>query len=270
MHGSDVFLESITLKKPPKDREAFPFNTPLMRTVENLRFRSPVTFLVGENGTGKSLLLEAIAAGLGWPAAGGAEVDDDPTLDPARALGERLRFSFRRRAKNGFFFRAEDFFNFTQRMKQTAEDLEATARDYEERFSGTARMLAVGSVMGQREAIVSRYGENLDANSHGEAFLHFFRERLHPNGMHLIDEPEAALSPQRQYALLFLMHDVVAGGAQFIVATHSPVLMAYPGATILDFDEHPARETAYQDLEHVRFLRSFLEAPERYLRELDN
>jgi predicted ATPase len=148
-------------------------------------------------------------------------------------------------------------------------ELEEAEQEYETTLSGYGRALAQGRMRGEREALRERYGGDLDARSHGESFLHIFTQRLHPNGLHLLDEPEAALSPQRQYALLFMLHDLISLGAQFIIATHSPILTALPGATILSFDQHPARRIEYEELEQVNFLRSFLNAPGRYLRQLE-
>ena len=113
-----------------------------------------------------------------------------------------------------------------------------------------------------------RYGADPDARSHGEAFLNFFQQRLVPRGLYLMDEPEAALSPQRQLALLALMFDLVADGAQFIVATHSPLLLAYPGARIYSFDSAPIEPIAWDETDHVRLTRDFLANPERFLRQL--
>ncbi|HUF76827.1 MAG TPA: AAA family ATPase [Longimicrobiales bacterium] len=113
-----------------------------------------------------------------------------------------------------------------------------------------------------------RYGENSDAASHGEAFLRLFAARLAPRGVYLLDEPEAALSPQSQLGFLAMLKDAVDAGSQFLVATHSPLLMATPGATILSFDEAPVRRVQYDELESVRLVRDFLQAPERYLRRI--
>ena len=125
-----------------------------------------------------------------------------------------------------------------------------------------------GFVHGLLGSICARYGGNLDANSHGETFLHVFRERFVPRGLYLIDEPEAALSPQSQLGFVSMMADVVNEGGQLIIATHSPVLMAVPGATIYNFDESPLREAAYEALDGVRLMKDFLQAPERYMRDL--
>ena len=112
----------------------------------------------------------------------------------------------------------------------------------------------------------ARYGENPDARSHGEAFLNLFQQRLSPGGLFLLDEPEAALSPQSQLGFLAMIRDAISSGSQFVIATHAPILMATPGATILSFDDPPVRTVAFEELDSVMLVRDFLQAPERYLR----
>ena len=126
----------------------------------------------------------------------------------------------------------------------------------------------MGPVKSSLEQMNRRYGADPDAKSHGEAFLNFFQERLVPRGLYLMDEPEAALSPQRQLTLLAMILDLVADGAQFIIATHSPLLLAVPGARIYSFDASPISVVSWDETDHVRLTRDFLAAPERYLRNL--
>jgi predicted ATPase len=128
--------------------------------------------------------------------------------------------------------------------------------------------LAKGAVLGQKRALVEKYGEDADARSHGESFLQLFQARFVPGGLYLLDEPEAPLSPQRQLALLSMLREMAAQDSQFIIATHSPLLMAFPDATILSFDRAPVREIAYDEVEHVSLTRAFLSDPERFLRRL--
>jgi predicted ATPase len=248
--------------------DAYPFNVPVIAQLQRLVFRSPVTFFAGENGTGKSTILEGIAAGARLPAVGSEDVDRDQTLKPARELAERLRLQWEKRTHRGFFLRAEDFFNFSLRMSRLVAEMDALATDYAERFEGYGGQLARGAVAGQRAEIIRRYGENLDARSHGESFLTLFESRFVPDGLYLLDEPDTALSPQRQLALLHMLKSMVDAEAQFIVATQSPILMAFPGATILSFDRCPAEEVPYDDVDQVVLARSFLNQPEAFLRQL--
>jgi len=189
-------------------------------------------------------------------------------MNNARALGKQLKFSWSRKTHRGFFLRAEDFFNFTRRLQTMTRELQEIADGFDKEYSGNALGLAKGAVLGQKRALVERYGENLDANSHGESFLKLFRSRFVAGGLYLLDEPETPLSPQRQLALMSMLKEMVAEEAQFIIATHSPILMAFPGARILSFDDLPVREVEYDDVEHVSLTRAFMNNPQSFLRKL--
>ncbi|MDR1284121.1 MAG: AAA family ATPase, partial [Opitutaceae bacterium] len=246
---------------PAPDLGAYPFTVPSLGGFDALEITTPVTFFVGENGSGKSTLLEAVALAARLPPATGAPLEHDETLDAVRPLARALRLGWRPRTHYGFFLRAEDFFNFARETRRRAESMDEMA----ERFKDDPRVR--GYMFAQKQALTSRYGEDLHAMSHGESFLKFFQSRCVPGGLYLIDEPEAALSPQRQLAFLSLMKALVEeGAAQFIVATHSPLLLAYPDARLLCFDDGRLAETAYDDLPHVQLTRNFLASPERFLR----
>ena len=249
--------------------EGFPFDVPAVRSLGTLAFDAPVTFFVGENGSGKSTVLEAIAAAVGSPTVGSDSVERDATLAAQRALGRALQLSWNRRVHRGFFLRAEDFFGFARRLSQLRAELKGRLADVAAEFADASphtRGLAAGPAAGSLAEMTRLYGENLDARSHGESFLQLFQSRLVPDGLFLLDEPEAALSPQSQLGLMALMHGAIADGAQFVVATHSPILLAYPGAHIYSFDETPVTAVAYAELEHVALTREFLEDPGRFLR----
>ncbi|MCG3159610.1 MAG: Chromosome partition protein Smc [Acidobacteria bacterium] len=263
-----IHLQSVNLKPAAKRQSGFPFNLPLVRKLDQIEFHSPVTFFVGENGSGKSTLLEAIGAGVKLATVGGDDVERDQTLQYARALGKQMKFVWRDKTHRGFFLRAEDFFNFARRLQTMTRELQEIADSFDDEYSGYALGLAKGAAMGQRQALIERYGEDLDANSHGESFLKLFQSRFTPGGLYLLDEPEAPLSPQRLLALMAMLKEMVAQNAQFIIATHSPILMAFPGARILSFDDHPVREVAYDDVEHVSLTRAFLSNPQSFLRRL--
>jgi len=255
----------------PRDGAAFPFELPAIRTFPGIRFETPVTLFVGENGSGKSTLLEALAVAARAITVGSAEAEDDPTLEGIRDLARAMRLSWTRRSHRGFFLRAEDFFGFAKRMAKLRTELEAglagVDRDYEGR-PGLAHDLARTPYLRELAALEERYGAGLDARSHGEAFLRLFQARMVPGGVYLLDEPEAPLSPVRQIAFLALVRDLVASGSQLIIATHSPILLAAPEATIWSFDRTPIAPVAYEDLEHVTVTRDFLANPEAFLRHL--
>ena len=252
---------------------AFPFTVPAIRTLDALPLTQPVTFFVGENGSGKSTLLEGVAAAAKLPAIGSADVPRDETLAAQRRLGKSLLLSWSKKATRGFFLRAEDFFGFTKRLARERAELLQQMKETREQYRAQDRSLyaeglAQGPVRASLAAMEQRYGVDLDANSHGQSFLKLFQSRFVPGGLYLLDEPEAPLSPQSQLALLAMIGDMVAQDAQFIIATHSPMLLAFPGAQIYSFDAIPVREVSYEDLDHVRITRDFLNAPERYLRQV--
>jgi predicted ATPase len=265
-----LHLRSVELRAE-RAGDGFPFTVPAIRTLPDLRLNAPVTFFVGGNGSGKSTLLEAIAAAARLPAVGAEDTDRDRTLEQQRRLARALKLVWTRRTAHGFFLRAEDFFGFAKRLARTREEMLARLAEVEIEFgdaSGFARGLAAGPARASIGEMTRLYGADLDARSHGEAFLKLFESRLRHGGLYLLDEPEAALSPQSQLALIALMADAVAHEAQFIIATHSPILLAYPGAVLLSFDSIPIERVAYDQLEHVALTREFLNDPVRYLRHI--
>jgi predicted ATPase len=262
-------LRSLTIGKHAPD--AFPFSVPAIRTLPELSFETAVTFFVGENGSGKSTLLEGIALAVGLPTVGSKEAADDQTLAAQRALVKALKLVWNRKGKKGFFLRAEDFFGFTKQLAQMRADMLQRIGEIDVEYadrSAWAKGLAKGPMASSLGEMERRYGVDLDANSHGQSFLKLFQSRFVPGGLYLLDEPEAPLSPQSQLALLAMMSDMVEQDAQFIVATHSPILLAFPGARIYSFDSAPVRQCEYDSLEHVALTRDFLNAPERFLRHL--
>jgi predicted ATPase len=268
-------LLTITRRPPPANKpmvETFPFTVPAIRTLPVLDMSAPVTFFVGENGSGKSTLLEGIAAAAGLPSVGSEDVALDTTLDAQRKLARALRLSWAQRTSRGFFLRAEDFFGYTKRLSRERSELIARLEEIEVEFqdrSPYAKGLAAGPVRSSLREMEERYGADLDANSHGQSFLKLFQARFVPAGLYLLDEPEAPLSPQSQLALLAMMLDMVRQDAQFIVATHSPIVLAFPGARIYSFDASPVAPVSYEELEHVALTREFLASPERFLRHLE-
>ncbi len=267
-----VHLQSVRLGRVEASlRGSFPFSVPAIEKLESLSFTTPVTCLVGENGSGKSTFLEAMACAARLTAAGSADLEGDPTLASVRRLADRLHLAWTKRTRQGFFLRAEDYFGYVQRLSRMREELQSDLEQVKEDYQGRSQMaqnLARMPYMRELGELERRYGDGLDAHSHGESFFTFFQTRFVPDGLYLLDEPEAALSPLRQLAFLSLLKETVAQGAQFIIATHSPILLAYPGATLLTFDDPPVHPAAYDDLEHVRLTRDFLANPAAFLRHL--
>lgn len=238
------FITDLRLKLLPDERAGgYPFSIPAIRHLERLVFPTAVTFFVGENGSGKSTLLEGLAAAFGLNPEGGSKHVRFTTRSSHSDLYKHLTLTRTRAAPtDSFFLRAESFYNLATVVENQAE-----RHAYDPDAGG---------------------GRSLHEQSHGESFLALVLHRLRGNGFYLFDEPEAALSPARQLALMAAMHRLVQRNSQFIVATHSPILLGYPGATIYDFGEHPPREVAYRETEHFQITRAFLEHPERMLREL--
>lgn len=265
-----ILLRSVELKSELPTSRAYPFSLPVVRHLGTLTFTAPVTLFVGENGSGKSTILEAIAAAVGSITVGADTVELDPGLQPARRLADAMRLVWSKRTRRGFFLRAEDFLGYVRRMQSLRRDLAQDAAEMERRYAGRGLAVSLGKMPmeGSLAAMREKYGEGLETRSHGESFLDLFQARLQPGGLYLLDEPETPLSPLKQLSLLRMFHDAVTSGAQFIIATHSPILMAYPGACILNFDTVPPSPAAYDDLEHVRILRDFLNHRDAFLKPL--
>lgn len=223
------------------DADAYPFCLPLFRRKDfELDFETPVTIVVGENGTGKSTLLEGIAAFAGYDDAGGGKgympVDHSRALEKQGGrLGEALRASWLPKITNGWFFRAESFFTVARYLDEAALDAGGAPPDFL-------------------------------SHSHGEGFLRFFEERCQRQGIYIFDEPESALSPARQIEFLKLLRRMEESGiCQVIMATHSPLLMAHPGATLLGLDRRGLTPIALRETAHFRLMKEFCDSPETFI-----
>ena len=262
-----MYLSSVR-RRQRQDDSGFPWTVPVVGGLDLLEFTTAVTFFVGENGSGKSTVLEGIAAGVRAIAVGSADLDKDDSLQAARAFASGFRFERRGQPRTKLFFRAEDVFGFTRRMLHTMQDLTAMEDEFRKAFpdGSYGQRLAMGAVRGQRQELEGRYGENPDARSHGEVFLGLLASRLVPGGLYLLDEPEAPLSPRGILQLIALLKDRVGKDCQFVIATHSPMLMALPDSTIYVFSGNAVTATPYAEVEHVQLTKSFLENPQRFLR----
>lgn len=234
-------------------------------------FKSPVTFFVGENGSGKSTILETLACAIESITVGSESVKTDASLAAVRRLAQYFRLSWTKRTRKGFFLRAEDFFGYARSMRQKQdelrEDLDAVDAEYDGR-SRLAVELAKSPYRNELHAMQSRYGDGIDQRSHGESFMKLFQSRFVPEGLYLLDEPEAALSPNRQLAFISAVKQMVTENSQFIIATHSPIILAFPDAVIFSFENGAIKQVQYADLEHVKLTRDFLANPETFLRYL--
>jgi predicted ATPase len=270
-----IHLRSVALLPAPgaAGDDSYPFSVPAVAALREtpLALDAPVTFLVGENGSGKSAILEGIACAAGSIAIAGDDPQRDPTLVAARTLGKRLRLTWRTRTRRGFFLRAEDFFGFAKYISTLRSGLEddLATLDAEPGPVTYGRRLARG-VLAREIGQLRQVDVTLNETSHGESFLELFQRRFIPRGLYLLDEPEAPLSPVRQLALLAILRQMCEEGeSQFLIATHSPILMAYPGAALYSLDGGTPRRVAWDDLEHVALTRDFLNDPGMFLRRLE-
>lgn len=239
-----MFLRSITLlREEVPDFHSYPFNVPSISGMDALDLENEVTFFVGENGSGKSTLLEAVADKCRFNTAGGGRNNLYDVESSHAALGNYIRLSWMPKTSQGFFLRAESFYHFASHLDQLARD---DRRVYE----------AYG-------------GKSLHHQSHGESFLSLFLNRFSDEGLYLLDEPEAALSPARLLAFMRVIHQLVSrGNSQFIIATHSPILLGFPNAKIFSFDADTIESITYEDTDHYQITKGFLNRKERYLEEL--
>jgi predicted ATPase len=223
--------------------DVYPFSLPLLRAFYELPLDAPVTFLIGENGSGKSTLVEAVAVAAGFNAEGGSRDNSFATRRSDSDLHQYVRLvRSTRRPLTGYFLRAESFYNVGTEADRIARERYGSYDAYG--------------------------GRSPHEQSHGESFLALVNNRFGPDGLYVLDEPEAALSPQRQLALLVAMHRLVRDGSQFVIATHSPILLAFPGARLLRLDGEQIEPIAYRETEHYALTRDFLNDPDRYLRRL--
>jgi predicted ATPase len=229
-----------------KNRSAFPFALPAIANLREIEFHPKVTYIVGENGSGKSTLIEALAVAWGFNAEGGSRNFNFGTFRSHATLNEVFQLvKGMKRAKDGFFLRAESYFNVATYIEEL---------DAEPAFAP--------------KIIKSFGGKSLHEQSHGKSFFALLDNRFRGHGLYILDEPEAALSPSRQMSMLVRMHDLIGENSQFIIATHSPILMAYPDAWIYQIGPRGLGRVAYEDTEHFAVTRNFLNRHESMLRQL--
>lgn len=253
MLDTGPILDKIRVDIPKGENKKYPFSVPVIKNLQDLVFSKQVTFLVGENGTGKSTLLEAIALKAGFGKEGGSKnisfssTHEKMVTGNISDLADCFFFSWRKKVRDGYFFRAESFFNLANQIDD---------------------MVDIPFVL-KSDVYASYGGQSLHNQSHGESFMALFKNRIGKGGFYIFDEPEAALSPQKQLALIRLIHDLCKHKeTQFIIATHSPILLAYPEAEIWSCDSGRLEMVSYQDTKHYQITKDFLDNPDRYFSKL--
>ncbi|MDF2935682.1 MAG: family ATPase [Paenibacillaceae bacterium] len=247
MANGDAYLRAVEWKAghAPSER-SYPYHLPAVRQVAKLKFHPAVTYIVGENGSGKSTILEAIAVAWGFNPEGGTRNFAFSTWESHSPLHDHIRLvRSPRQAKDGFFFRAESYYNLATHIEELDRE-----------------------PAGAPPIIQSYGGISLHHQSHGESFFATFLHRFRGNSLYILDEPEAALSPSRQMSMLSRMHQLVQQGAQFIIATHSPILMAYPDSILYDLGENGIEVKKLEETEHFLITKEFVNNRQRMLREL--
>lgn len=265
-----IYLQKLCYHKP--ELVDYPFNLPILKNLSEIEFCSPMTLLVGENGSGKSTILESLAAKINSTVVGGEDIKTDPTLVEIRKLVDYYKLSWNTKTSRGFFMRSEDFFNFTRRLHKIKQEMRSELQRVEKDYKNSskfAQMQARTTFQSSLNGLQNTYEGDLNELSHGESFLRLFQSRFKPGGLYLLDEPEVPLSPLSQYSLVMMIKEMVDNHqSQFVIATHSPVLMSFPEALILSCDEGNIHSIDFEDLEQVNFLRSYLNNPQNYLRHI--
>ncbi|HXO77242.1 MAG TPA: AAA family ATPase, partial [Puia sp.] len=246
----------------------FPFNIPAVKFAKQIKLDERITIFVGDNGSGKSTLLETIALSLNISLIGGY-IGSSAGFEAARALKPYLDIEWEHQTEQGFFFRAEDFSHFIDAVEREKIRIQLELNDLRGEVNDSVIDKIGGSMNFTLRTMVKNYGSDMQAYSHGEAYLTILQKRIQDKGVYLLDEPEAALSPLKQLSLIYFILEVLKNKkAQFIIATHSPILMGLPGAALYEIQEDGVRRVEYRETEHYRITRTFLENPDQYLRYL--
>ena len=239
MISSRPYIKSVFFQdEETKNKKGYPYDIPEIQHCEDIRFYPEVTFFIGENGSGKSTLLEAIAIAYGFNPEGGTKSAQFEVHNTHSDLHREIKLSKSyKQPGDAYFLRAESFYNVATKAEEFG-------------------------------VLKSYGGKSLHEQSHGEAFLATLMHKLTGNGLYLLDEPEAALSPARQLTALSLIHQLILQDSQFIIATHSPIIMAYPNARIYEFSAEGIKEVTYEETDHYQITKSFLDNPELSLKLL--
>jgi predicted ATPase len=262
------FIKSFYFQEFEKT-DKFPFNLAFLTSQENFILDEKITIIIGENGCGKSTLLESLAYSIGLPTIAKNDIRADETLSGGQLLNKYLRIRWSKATQYGLFFRAEDVQRLITRLDTLKKELDQSIAELESELSETAMIAPKQMLLEEKEAIEEKYGTDLNAFSHGEAFLKVFEARLNRPGVYILDEPEASLSPSRQIELIKIIRDRVKNrGFQFILATHSPILMGIPASQILQIVDDKILPIALENTEHFKITKAFLTNRAAFFEEL--
>lgn len=263
---NNFFIKTISINT--NKTHPFPYNISAIKFAKHLNLANSITIFAGDNGCGKSTLLETIALKLNLPLIGGF-AGDKKSFEAAHLLAPYLHFEWSQETSAGFFFRAEDFSDFIYQNERAQQSAEASIAELRNVVSAdTFKQISEGMNYNLHR-MKEKYGENMQAFSHGEAYLTILQSRINSKGIFLLDEPEAALSPLKQLSLISFITDIQKKyKTQFIIATHSPILMGLPGAYLYEIQETGISHVEYEETEHYRITKSFLDNPKQYLRYL--
>lgn len=256
-----MILRKINFKIDINNNE-YPFNLEWLRNLKSLEFKSPVTFVVGNNGVGKSTLLEALAINSNSISLSNIGYGEDNEYRSVRTLADSMKCEWSVKSNKGFFFRADDFITF---IRETKERMSINERELSRIMKENPNSLERLPYLNSLVAMQNLYKGDIHKLSHGQAFFLFFESRLREKSVYILDEPESPLSPQNQLAFMRLMKEAVDQGSQFIIASHSPILLAYPGADIISISESKTERIEYDDIENVKFMKSFMKDPNRFI-----
>lgn len=262
------FIKSFSIDT--EKQNPFPFNIPAVKFAKNIALGNTINIFVGDNGSGKSTLLEAIAYKVNLPLIGGfIKANNRTGFEAAEMLDPYLNIEWKRQINRGFFFRAEDFSDFINAVERENNKIAGDLHELKGVVDDSIIKRMTESMNFSLHEMRKNYGENVQAFSHGEAYLKILETRIGDKGIYLLDEPEAALSPLKQLSLMSLILEVVKNkNTQFIMATHSPILMGIPGAFIYEIREDEMLKVDFKDTDHYRITKTFLDNPEYYLRHL--
>ena len=260
------FIKSFSINT--EKQNPFPFNIPAVRFAKHIALDKKVTIFVGDNGCGKSTLLESIAYSIRLPQIGGI-AGRSADFEAARLLQPYLKIEWARESARGFFFRAEDFSDFIDSVEKEKSKISGDLSELKGQVDDSIIERMSESMNISLRQMRKDYGENMQAFSHGEAYLKIMETRIQNKGIYLLDEPEAALSPLKQLSLIALILDVLKNeNSQFIISTHSPILMGIKDALLYEIQDDRMQQVEYKETDHYRITKAFLDNPNYYLRHL--